>query len=101
MITDREQAYHERVPGRTVPTHRDESLIHNAQAFIIEVQGRAAGIVVAEQSGFRFFAAEWLFHTLERSMYKQVSHVERAVLQVLSEHSKCNTTEAVRAMRTY
>jgi len=38
----------------------------STQAFAIEVRGRSAGIVVAEQGGFMFFAADGVFRALDR-----------------------------------
>ncbi len=59
-----------------------------SHAFAIEVHGRSAGIVVAERGGFMFFAAERAFQGLERRVFKQVAHAERAVRQALAEHDK-------------
>lgn len=60
----------------------------NAHAFAIEVHGRAAGIVVAERGGFMFFAAERTFQSLERRVFKEVAHAERAALRTLAGHDK-------------
>ncbi|CAK0750381.1 conserved hypothetical protein [Azospirillaceae bacterium] len=49
-----------------------------ARAFAIEVQGRSAGIVVAERNGFLFFAADSAFRGLECRMYRSPSQAERA-----------------------
>ncbi len=59
-----------------------------SHAFAIEVHGRSAGIVVAERGGFMFFAAERAFQSLERRLFKQVVHAERAARLALAEHDK-------------
>ena len=41
-----------------------------ASAHIIEVGDRAAGIVVREHGGFRFFASERAFHPLEGALFR-------------------------------
>ncbi|WP_147162232.1 hypothetical protein [Pararhodospirillum oryzae] len=55
---------------------------HNA--FIIEVAGRSAGIVVAERGGFTFFASDWTFKDMDRRIYRRVDHAERAARRVLA-----------------
>ena len=62
--------------------------LSDAHAFAIEVHGRTAGIVVAERSGFIFFAAERTFQVLERRVFKQVAHAERAASRVLADHDR-------------
>ena len=57
-------------------------------AFTIEIHGRSAGIVVAERGGFMFFAAERAFQALDRRVFREVGHAERAARRVLAEHDK-------------
>ncbi|MEI6559640.1 MAG: hypothetical protein WCO00_14650 [Rhodospirillaceae bacterium] len=59
-----------------------------AQAFAIEVQGRSAGIVVAEQGGFVFFAADGAFRSLDRRVFKHVGQAEQAVVRLADSHGK-------------
>lgn len=48
------------------------------QAYAIEVQGTAAGIVVAQPRGFQFFAADSRFHALDGRIFRRVDEAERA-----------------------
>ena len=56
----------------------------SAQAYAIEVHGRSAGIVVAGQSGFTFFAAERLFSDLDGRVYRRVHQAEQAAVRLLA-----------------
>ncbi|HYD32063.1 MAG TPA: hypothetical protein VEB64_14575 [Azospirillaceae bacterium] len=49
-------------------------------AFIIEVHGNAAGIVVRDGSGFRFFASHHQFQALEGRVFGTPHKAERAAL---------------------
>lgn len=49
-----------------------------SHAYAIEVQGTAAGIVVAERSGFQFFAADDRFAPLDGRVFRRVDQAERA-----------------------
>jgi hypothetical protein len=53
-------------------------------AFAIEIEGRTAGIVVAERGGYTFFASDWTFRDLDRRVFRYVDQAERAVQQVLT-----------------
>ncbi|CAK0766371.1 Conjugal transfer protein TraA [Azospirillaceae bacterium] len=55
-----------------------------SHAFAIEIHGRPAGIVVSDPSGFVFFAAERTFYALERRVFKDVAHAQRAAQQTLA-----------------
>ena len=44
-----------------------------ASAHIIEVGGRAAGIVIREHGGLRFFASERAFQALEGALFRTYS----------------------------
>lgn len=46
--------------------------------YIIEVRSEAAGIVVRDGRGFRFFAAHAAFHALEGRFFKSAREAERA-----------------------
>ena len=59
-----------------------------AQAFAIEVHGRSAGIAVAEQGGFVFFAADGAFRALDRRVFKHIGQVEQAAVKLLSGRPK-------------
>ena len=49
-----------------------------ANAFVIEINGKAAGIVVEERGGFRFFASHRIFWKLDGRIYRRVRHAEKA-----------------------
>ncbi|OYU92125.1 MAG: hypothetical protein CFE29_04715 [Bradyrhizobiaceae bacterium PARB1] len=52
-------------------------------AYIIEIANRTAGIVVAEERGFRFFSSETDFNSLEGTRFGSARAVERAVRALL------------------
>jgi hypothetical protein len=54
-----------------------------ASAHIIEVGDRAAGIVVREHGGFRFFASERAFHPLEGALFRTIDQAARAARERL------------------
>ncbi len=56
-----------------------------SNAFAIEVQGRTAGIVVAERGGYTFFASDWTFRDLDRLVFRYVDQAERAAQQLLTK----------------
>lgn len=49
-----------------------------ANAFIIEINGKAAGLVVEEKGGFRFFASHRIFWKLDGQVYRRVREAEEA-----------------------
>lgn len=58
-------------------------------AFVIEVRGRQAGLVVREESGgFRFFAAVKEAFVLERQVFRSAAHASRAVGAVLASRPR-------------
>ena len=57
----------------------------HSNAYIIEIQDRAAGIVTRDSRGFRFFSSERLFDRLERRQFRSAREAERAARAVLSE----------------
>ncbi len=62
--------------------------MRSTQAFAIEVHGQSAGIVVAEQGGFVFFAADGAFQALDRRVFKGVGQAERAAVELAGDRSK-------------
>ena len=50
-----------------------------AKGFMIGVEGRAAGIVVEERGGFRFFASGDVFRQADRRLYRRVGDAERSL----------------------
>lgn len=61
-------------------TQRDTQMAH---AYIIEIANRTAGIVVAEERGFRFFSSETDFNTLEGVHFGSARAAERAARALL------------------
>ncbi|MBP2316458.1 hypothetical protein [Azospirillum soli] len=55
-----------------------------SHAYAIEVQGRSAGIVVAERGGFTFFVSDWTFKDLDRRTFRNVGQAERAARQIVT-----------------
>jgi hypothetical protein len=58
-----------------------------SDSYIIEVSSEAAGIVVRDKSGFRFFAATHRFNPLDGRVFKNAREAERAATRVLAERS--------------
>lgn len=52
-----------------------------SDSYIIEVGSRAAGIVVRDRAGFRFFAAAPQFLRLEGRLFRSARDAERAAAQ--------------------
>ncbi|UQD72500.1 hypothetical protein JEY40_43040 [Bradyrhizobium japonicum] len=59
-----------------------------SNAYIIEIQDRAAGIITRDERGFRFFSSERLFDSLEGRQFRSAREAERAARAVLSEWSR-------------
>jgi hypothetical protein len=55
------------------------------KAYIIEVHNRAAGIVVRDERGFRFFSAERAFDSLEGREFHSARDAERAAKALFGE----------------
>lgn len=56
-----------------------------SDSYIIEVSSRAAGIVVRDKAGFRFFAAAPQFFRLEGQLFRSARDAERAAAQFAVE----------------
>jgi len=65
----------------TNPIWGEQSAMSHANAYAIEVQGRSAGIVVAERGGFTFFVSDWAFRDLDRRVFRNVGQAQRAAHQ--------------------
>ncbi len=57
-----------------------------ANAFIIEINGKAAGLVVEEKGGFRFFASHRIFWKLDGRIYRRVREAEKAAHELWGRH---------------
>ena len=49
-----------------------------SDTYIIEVSSQAAGIVVRDRGGYRFFAATHRFNALEGQLFRNAREAERA-----------------------
>jgi len=54
-----------------------------SDTYIIEVSSQAAGIVVRDRGGFRFFAATHRFNALEGQVFRNAREAERAAKRLL------------------
>jgi hypothetical protein len=52
-------------------------------SYIIEVNSQAAGIVVRESEGYRFFAASQRFYRLEGQIFRNAREAELAAQRLL------------------
>ena len=50
--------------------------------FIIEINSLAAGIVVRNADGYRFFAASHRFNAMEGQLFRSANEAERAALRI-------------------
>jgi len=55
-----------------------------SDTYIIEVSSEAAGIVVRDKSGFRFFAANHRFNSLEGRVFRSAREAERIATKLLA-----------------
>jgi hypothetical protein len=53
-----------------------------SDTYIIEVNSQAAGIVVRNADGFRFFAATHRFNALEGQTFRNAREAERAAIRL-------------------
>ena len=53
-----------------------------SSAFVIEIDGDAAGLALAERSGFRFYASERSYWELEGRWFRSLGQAERAAASV-------------------
>jgi len=56
---------------------------------IIEINDKAAGILVAERNGFIFFAADATFGRLERRIFRSIGHAEETARTLLPRDIGC------------
>jgi hypothetical protein len=62
----------------------NEAPAQMSDTYIIEVSSQAAGIVVRETTGYRFFAASHRFNRLEGRLFRNAREAERAAMQFLT-----------------
>jgi len=66
--------------------------MHDSNAFAIEVQGRPAGVVVAERGGFTFFVADQAFRELDGRFFRRVEQAERAARQLAAARRRSSAS---------
>lgn len=49
-----------------------------SEAYLIEAAGEAAGVVVRERGGYRFFASAPQFNAIEQQLFRHTADAERA-----------------------
>jgi hypothetical protein len=59
-----------------------------SDSYIIEVSSQAAGIVVRDTSGYRFFAASQPFYRLDGRLFRHVVDAQRAAVQLANSELK-------------
>ena len=57
-------------------------MLHSSSC-IIEINDKAAGILLAERNGFIFFAADAAFGRLERRVFRSIGHAEQTARTLL------------------
>lgn len=55
-----------------------------SDTYIIEVSNQAAGIVIRDRGGYRFFAASHRFNALEGQLFRNARDAERAALRLIN-----------------
>lgn len=66
-----------------------------SDSYIIEVSSRAAGIVVRDKAGFRFFAAAPQFFRLEGQLFRSARDAERAAARFAMDRTRNSQKLAV------
>ncbi|MFT4119027.1 hypothetical protein [Bradyrhizobium sp.] len=59
-----------------------------SNAYIIEINDHAAGIITREERGFRFFSSARLFDSLEGRQFRSAREAERAARAIFTERSR-------------
>ena len=60
---------------------------HRADAFVIEIHNRTAGIVASDGREYRFFASERAFQSLEGRVFRSARHAERAARDLIAKRT--------------
>ena len=59
-----------------------------SDTYIIEISSQAAGIVVRNPDGYRFFAASHRFNALEGRLFRNAREAERAATRLVKGGAK-------------
>ncbi len=57
-----------------------------SDTYIIEVGSQAAGIVVRDRDGYRFFAASHRFNPIEGQVFRNAREAERAARRLVNDN---------------
>jgi hypothetical protein len=63
-----------------------------SDTYIIEVSSQAAGIVVRDPEGYRFFAASHRFNPMEGQLFRNAREAERAAFHFASQGNQTVVT---------
>ncbi|MES2029560.1 MAG: hypothetical protein V4477_10340 [Pseudomonadota bacterium] len=63
-----------------------------SDTYIIEVSSQAAGIVVRDPDGYRFFAASHRFNPMEGQLFRNAREAERAAFQFAAQGAQTTAT---------
>lgn len=58
-----------------------------SDAVVISVSGTAAGLVVRQRRGYRFFASTSEFRAIDRACFRRVRDAQKAVKRILEGQS--------------
>lgn len=53
-----------------------------SEAYLIEAAGQAAGVVIRERGGFRFFASAPQFGAIEQQLFRRTADAARAAKEI-------------------
>jgi hypothetical protein len=67
------------------PRARKVAVQEMSDTYIIEVRSQAAGIVVREREGYRFFAASHRFNPIEGQVFRSAREAERAAIRLAND----------------
>jgi hypothetical protein len=68
--------------ARTSRNHK--GILEMSDTYIIEIGSQAAGIVVRDPGGYRFFAASHRFNRLEGQLFRSAREAERAARRLVN-----------------
>jgi hypothetical protein len=71
-----------RLLGYRPGLRNQKGALEMSDTYIIEVGSRAAGIVVRNPDGYRFFAASHRFNPLEGQLFRNAREAERAAIRL-------------------
>ena len=63
-------------------------------AFIIETEGRAAGVVVRDGNNFQFFASDDVFRGMDSRRFRNLREVRRSVAEIAAKRSDASPLPA-------